>query len=235
MRLSVVVAEAALELVPSELLKTAAVRNDSERRGVEASRMLLDQSFHHSAMLKLKEQYKRGRPDLVHITLMNLVSTPMYLDGALKVYVHTWDDAILEIREGTRLPKSYIRFRGIMEKVLSGGGGEGLIKVQGGTVKDVLRTIRPDWVCGLSTQGAPMGLDELSAILMSRNNPCAIVGGFPHGHFSQETLQVMNRLVRIDPRPLEAHVVAARLVYEAEKRVRRDDSGGEKHSSPRPI
>jgi rRNA pseudouridine-1189 N-methylase Emg1 (Nep1/Mra1 family) len=43
------------------------------------------------------------------------------------------------------------------------------------------------------------------------------VGGFPHGHFTRETLAVVDRLVRVHPRPLEAHVVAARIVYEAEK------------------
>ena len=235
MKLNVVLAEAALELVPDDLLKKPAVSSDAERRGVEASRMLLDQSVHHSAMLKLEEHYKRGRPDLVHIALMSLVSTPLYLDGDLKVFIHAWNDTLLEIKEGTRLPKSYLRFRGVMEKVLTGGGGEGLIKVQNGTLDELVGIIRPDWVCALSIQGVSTELNELSGSLLSRKNPCVIIGGFPHGHFSQSTLHLVDSLVRIDSRPLEAHVVAARLVYEVERRLRRDNLESERHARPRPL
>lgn len=222
MRLNFVVAEAALELVPQEIQKMPAVRNDSERRGVEPTTMLLDRSFHHSAMRKLKEDFKRGRPDLVHITLVNITSSPLYADGNLKVFVHSWNDLVLEIREKTRLPKSYLRFRGLMEKALVGRGNEGLITKHEATVKELLRTIKPGWVCGMSTQGVPTKLDELSKTLLAKRNPCVIIGGFPHGHFSPGTLKEIDSLVRIDERPLDAHVVAARVVYEVEKVVRQD-------------
>ena len=85
MQLNVVVAEAALELVPSEILKAPAVRNDAARRGVEPARMLLDRSLHHAAMLKLDEGHKRGRPDLVHAALLSLTGSPLYLDGLVKI------------------------------------------------------------------------------------------------------------------------------------------------------
>lgn len=212
-------AEAALELVPEELMRMPAVRNDSLRRGVEPSRMLLDRSFHHSAMLKLDDDFRRGRPDLVHITLLSLTSSPLFLEGSVKVYVHTRGDRVLEIREGTRLPKSYLRFRGLMEKLLTEQGGNGLVTTYDATVKELLQRIRPDWVCGLSTQGISMKLDELSALLLDRVDPCIIIGGFPHGHFSAGTLALIDRLVRIHSRPLDAHVVAARLLYELEKQL----------------
>jgi len=219
LKLNVVVAEAALELVPTELQRTTVVRNDSLRRGVNPSRMLLDRSFHHVAMLKLKDDFKRGRPDIVHATLLSLTSTPLYLDGFVTVYVHTHGDIVLEIKEGTRLPKSYLRFRGLMEKVLSEGGGEGLITMRKATIRELLKDIQPDWVCGLSTQGVSMSLEELSGKVIARKNPCIMIGGFPHGHFSSETLKQVDELVRIHSRPLEAHVVAARLLYVIEKRI----------------
>ena len=44
-----------------------------------------------------------------------------------------------------------------------------------------------------------------------------LVGGFPKGHFTPETSEVLDQLARIDSSPMDAHVVAARLVYEVEK------------------
>jgi len=218
-QLNVVVAEAALELVPSEILKAPAVRNDAARRGVEPARMLLDRSLHHAAMLKLDEGHKRGRPDLVHAALLSLTGSPLYLDGLVKIYVHTRSDVVLDIREETRLPKNYSRFRGLMEQALSGGGAGDLIRTHSASLKELLQIVKPDWVCGLSTEGHMEKLGDLASALVSRKNPCVVIGGFPHGHFSPGTLKLVDELVRIHRSPLETHVVAARLLYEVELRL----------------
>jgi rRNA small subunit pseudouridine methyltransferase Nep1 len=221
-KLSFVLAESALELVPKELWKAPAVASDSRRRGVDPSGILLDRSFHHSAMSRLGEAEKRGRPDLVHATLLNVTGTPLYLDGKVDVFVHTCQDEVLALAEKTRIPKSYFRFRGLTEKLLRSGEGEGLVKVRHATVRELVRrTMIPGRVFGLSVQGRQTALEDLGAEAAGVENPCVIVGGFPHGHFSRETLEVVDELDRIHDRPLEAHVVAARVVYEIEKASRR--------------
>jgi rRNA small subunit pseudouridine methyltransferase Nep1 len=212
-----VLAESALELVPKQTRRQPAVGSDSKRRQKDPSEILLDRSFHHSAMAKLKDSEKRGRPDLVHVTLLNVTGTPLYLDGLVKVFVHTHDDVVLEIAEKTRIPKNYLRFRGLMEKVLVERPKQGLIKVHSLGVKELVRTISSDEVTGLSVQGKMTSIEELVRRVTIAQSPSVIVGGFPHGHFSPETLSVMDQLVRIDPRPLEAHVVASRVIYEVEK------------------
>ena len=63
--------------------------------------------------------------------------------------------------------------------------------------------------------------EEVAGELCSAKRPCVVIGGFPHGHFSEATLGAVDKLERIDPRPLEAHVVASRLVYEVEKTEKR--------------
>ena len=68
-------------------------------------------------------------------------------------------------------------------------------------------------------QGRKIGLDDLAGRLVSARDPCVVVGGFPRGHFILETLSVVDELVRIHEMPLEAHVVASRLLYEFEKAV----------------
>jgi len=215
--LNFILAESALELVPKEIRKQPAVVSDTRRRQKEASEILLDRSFHHSAMSKLKDSEKRGRPDLVHVTLLSVTGTPMYLDGMVRVFVHTYDDVVLEIANRTRIPKNYVRFRGLMEEALVGRPEQGLIKVRPMGVKELVRGISSDVVFGLSVQGKVMPLEELAGLVSTSKNPCVIVGGFPHGHFTKETLSATDQLVRIHAKPLEAHVVASRLLYEVEK------------------
>jgi len=218
--LNLVLAESALEPVPKEILRSPAVASDARRRGVEASQILLDRSFHHSAMERLKDSEKRGRPDLVHCTLLSATGTPLYLDGRVKAFVHTYSNMVLDIAPKTRIPKNYIRFRGLMEKALS-GGDVGLVGVRRSTLRELVeKTVSPDVVFGLSVQGKRMQLEELAGKLVAAEKPCVLVGGFPHGHFAPETLSMVDDLVRIHEMPLEAHVVTSRLLYEVEKALK---------------
>lgn len=218
MKLSLVLAESALELIPKEIQRSPAVTSDTRRRDKDPSEILLDRSFHHTAMLRLRDAEKRGRPDLVHTALLSATSTPLFLDGMLRMYVHTSNDLVLEVREGTRIPKNYIRFRGLAEKLLAERPNEGLVRVYGGSIEHlVAKVISPDLTVGFSTQGKPAGLAEVAQDLMARRSPCVIVGAFPHGHFSRETLASIGELLRIHRTPLESHVVVSRLLYEVEK------------------
>ena len=48
--------------------------------------ILLDRSFHHFAMNVLSDAHKRGRPDLVHFSLLEATSTPLYLNNKLNIH-----------------------------------------------------------------------------------------------------------------------------------------------------
>jgi len=215
--LNFILAESALELVPKEILKSPAVVSDAKRRQKDASRILLDRSFHHSAMERLQDSEKRGRPDLVHVTLLSVTGTPLYLDGTVRVFVHTYGGLVLEIAEKTRIPKNYIRFRGLMEEALAERPKQGLIRVHSLGVKELVGKVSSDVVIGLSVQGKRMTVEDLAKMVSVVKDPCLVVGGFPHGHFSEGTITALDQLVRIDAKPLEAHVVASRVIYEVEK------------------
>ncbi len=217
MMLHFVIAEAALELIPEPLWKDPSVRNDEKRRGLEAGSILLDRSVHHSAMLKLKDGYRRGRPDLVHLTLLSVTSTPLHQEGKAKVYIHTIDDTVLEFGEGARPPKSYARFRNLMEKLVVERPEEGLVSVRYSTLPQLLKSIGTDHSVGLSVQGAPERMETLAGDLAVMNNPAVVVGGFPRGHFLPRDLKAFDELARIDDKALDAHVVSARVIYEVEK------------------
>jgi len=218
--LNLIIAEAALETIPDEIIRHPSVTNDARRTGNEPSTLLLDRSIHHAAMVKLGDQFKRGRPDLVHLTLLNATSTPLYQDGLAKVYIHTRNDVVLEFRERTRPPKSYSRFRDLMRKSMREMPESGLIKVYELSVGALLKNIGPDLVVGLSIQGGSSSYEEEAAQLSAKRSPAVLVGGFPRGHFTPETTESFDRVVRVDKRSLDAHVVVARLIYEVEKHSR---------------
>jgi len=221
LRLNLVLAEAALELVPKELRGDPSVVPEARRRGAEASRILLDRSLHHRAMLRLKDGPKRGRPDLIHATLLSVTGTPLYMDGAVKAYVHTYADEVLEFQERTRVPKSYFRFRGLVEQALAERPSTGLVRVRDSSFGRLLKDIGSDSVIGLSTQGRRVLMDELSSMIEAAKNPCVVIGGFARGHFSPGALEVLDELVRVHERPLDSHVVAARVLYEVERHLAR--------------
>ena len=238
------IAEAALEAVPRELVAHPSVKNHAQRAGRAANEILLDRSYHHSAMLQanLKEHWKRGRPDIVHFALMEALSTPLFLTGRLNVYVHTVNDELLYIGANLRIPKSYFRFEGLIidlfkKKVIysvdavtnkqnnnTTESKRVLLQLHEGITFDKVLNdiIKPSKSIGLSTigiQSTPH--DVVKRNLFPDDTDCTfVVGGFPKGHFSNNIMSSLNRIYSISEYSLEAHVVIARILYECEGKLK---------------
>jgi rRNA small subunit pseudouridine methyltransferase Nep1 len=170
---------------------------------------------------RLQDEFKRGRPDLLHITLLSVTSTPLYQDGLVKVFVHTNNDVVLEFEEKTRPPKSYARFRNLVEGVFVERPDAGLIRAYDCPLPGLLRSVKADLVVALSTLGRQRTFEDTAVQLAMKKSPTVLIGGFARGHFSPSTVRAAEELVRVDERPLDAHVVAARLIYEIEKAGKR--------------
>lgn len=228
-KVSLVIAETALETIPREIVEHPSVRNYSHKIGKMPGETLLDRSLHHHAMLqaKFKLSWKRGRPDIVHFALMEALSTPLFFKRMLHVYVHTINDKLIFVGKDLRIPKSYFRFEGLMidlfkNKVIKDiDKNDVLLELQDNvTFEDLIKNIvKPDKLIGLSTTGIQSTFEELIKINVNRDNcHCAfVVGGFPKGHFSDNTAKLFNRLYSVGEFKLEAHVVIARILYECEK------------------
>ena len=76
--LSVILAESSIELVPKELQAHNAIISHSQKLGKKPSEILLDNSWHFAAMKGIKDEIKRGRPDLVHFSLLEACSIPLF-------------------------------------------------------------------------------------------------------------------------------------------------------------
>ena len=212
---SLIIAEAALELVPNELQRNKDIVNHAMRVNRKPSEILLDRSYHHNSMLKLKDGWKRGRPDLVHISLLSVTSTPLYREGLLDLYLHTIDDKVLLLKN-VRLPRTYARFEGLIidlfkKKRITANNMS--IEVHEMNFEDLMRRIKPRYAIGLSRLGKP------STAELVVDKDVIIVGGFPRGHFSNEIIDNVNELVSISRYPLDTHTVCSRIAYEFEKHL----------------
>ncbi len=218
--LTFVLAESAIELVPKELSNHPAVVSHARRRGVASREMLLDRSYHHNAMENLKNSKKRGRPDIVHMTLLEVLGSSLNSEGLLRTYVHTINDHLIEISSKVRLPRNYNRFVGLFEQLFSLGKvpreGEFLLSVHEEKLKSLIERLNPSKVVAFSTIGRFETLRSLVGQIVKETKPLVIVGGFPHGHLTNETLNLADDIVSIDKGVLEAHIVASRIIYEYE-------------------
>ena len=112
LRLSIIIAEAALETIPKNLQNIIVVKNYAKKMKRPVKEILLDINYHYSAMEKgkIESRWKRGRPDIIHLCLLSILSTPLFYNRLVGVYIHTIDNKVILIGENLRIPKSYKRF-----------------------------------------------------------------------------------------------------------------------------
>lgn len=218
--ITLVIAEAALETVPHEIATHPAVMGRARRLGAKPAEMLLDRSYHHAAMRKLQESWKRGRPDIVHFALMEALSTPLFMEGRLKVYVHTVGEKVISVADNLRIPKSYFRFEGVMSALFRDGSvksedGAVLMEMRDCTFEQLVVDVAPGKVIGLSTAGVQSSAQQVAGD--ASDGDMFVIGAFPKGHFGEKTTQLFNHTYSVHGAGLEAHVVIARLLYECEK------------------
>ncbi|MDB3956115.1 ribosome biogenesis protein [Candidatus Nitrosopelagicus sp.] len=219
--LYIILAESSLELIPKKIHNHPSVTSYSKKFKKNSSNTLLDNSWHFGAMKGLDNEIKRGRPDIIHLTLLSLCTTPVFYKNKIKVFVHTVNDEVISINNNTRLPKSYHRFQGLMEKLFLTkkieSEDEILMEMKNSSLSQLVSKIKPTQIIGLTTQGQKISLDKL--VKQIEENSCIILGGFQKGHFSNETEKIIEESFSINDSSLEAHLVASRLAYEYEKTI----------------
>lgn len=213
-----VFAEASLELVPSNLMSHPSVRKYAERFN-KGTNILLDDSYHHSAMRNLKHWEKRGRPDIVHLSLLEALGSPLCKEERLRLYVHTYDNNLLTIDPHTRLPRNYNRFKGLVEQLLGETGKKSeLIAVQKNvSIKDVIQGLGcGESVIGFSRMGERKKLRELFSGINLEEDIAVIIGGFPRGGFSEAVSEVIVHWISLHEMRLDAWVVTSRVLTQLE-------------------
>jgi rRNA small subunit pseudouridine methyltransferase Nep1 len=220
--LHLILVEAALEIVPEAILGHPSVRRNAKRKGKKAKQTILDRSLHHSAMSRLPDSHKRGRPDIVHICLLESLGTPLNKEGNLRVWVHTYGGKAIEVSPETRLPRDRGRFDSLMEQLFSEGrippkDGEPLMTLTQMDLRTLIEATEAGHTVALTSHGKPSNFEDACRRLVGEGDAAVLVGAFPHGPLGEGTLALADEALSIHPSSLETWVVTSRLVYEYER------------------
>ena len=178
--ISLIISESALELVPFELENHPSVVSHAKKLGKYTCDILLDNSWHFAAMKGIKNEIKRGRPDLVHFSILEATTIPLYLQNKLNLFVHTIDDKVIHFGKNVHLPKSYHRFEGVIEKLYQEkkimAKNELLLEIKEQTFSELIDEIKPSKIFGFSTEGELSSYEKIAAQIS--DNSCIVLGGF---------------------------------------------------------
>ncbi|MGV7226538.1 MAG: ribosome biogenesis protein [Nitrosopumilus sp.] len=220
--ISLILAESSLELIPSELKHHPSVVSHAQKLGKRPSEILLDNSWHFAAMKGIENELKRGRPDLVHFSILEATTIPLYLQNKMKFFIHTLDDKVISFSQNVHIPKSYHRFEGVMEKLyqekkIITKDNDILLEIEEKTFSELLDEINPSKVIGFSTKGTKNNYEKIAKEI--NDHTCIVLGGFQKGHFSDSIANKFTEIYSVGDESFEGHVVAARMLYEYEKTI----------------
>ncbi len=214
MPLTVILAECGLELIPEEIKNRPAIQKNVKKDYYPS--LLLDNALHHSAMVKLKDVGKRGRPDITHNCLLNVLGSPLNKSGNLKLYIHTLNNKIFEINPQIKIARNYNRFKGLMAKLLK----ENEIRIRelllisqfNGNLMDLVKSFKKKEIVIFSSRGelVKSHLDLFNKDLT--RNYIAIIGGFQRGYFTEDILNLSDKIVLISHHHLDAWVALSKII-----------------------
>ena len=219
--LTIILVESSLELIPKSMHNHPSVTSYSKKFKKNPAITLLDNSWHFAAMKGLENEIKRGRPDIIHLTLLSLCTTPAFFENKFKIFIHTIKNQVITINNNTRLPKSYHRFQGLMEKLFLTNKIESeheiLMEIEDSSISQLISKIKPSQIIGLTTMGKNITFGKL--VKQMDENSCILIGGFQKGHFSDSTQSEITNLYSIGNDSFEGHVIVSRILYEYEKTI----------------
>jgi len=232
--LTLILADAELELVPEGLACHPACVAYARKRGRQVRQTLLDSTVHHPALQRLPDGHRRGRPDLVHFFLLTALDSLLNLEGGLAVVVHTRNDQLVRVRPDTRLPKNQGRFVSLMEQLFACGQvppeGEPLMTIRKGTLREAVEGSGAEETVALSPEGRKVEPRRYFARKRTRDLAC-IIGGFPEGDFTSPMAGLADDQISISAHLLKVWTVASEILVN----YRGEAGSGQQAAARRPV
>ncbi|GEM_PF-4683387 len=188
------------------------MRQWCRRFGRRPEEAILDVNYMRDVLQRLPDGERRGRPDIVQYFLLSVLESPAGKEELVDVYVHTYGSKLFYVEPGTRIPRSYSRFIGIMSQVLR---GEDTPRIH------PLRESPHDVIARKKEDGfAIVGLDEDGELArpedVLKRDSLVIIGGFQRGDFMGA--YSAERWIKIGPRVYPSWVVGAEVAAGWERR-----------------
>lgn len=228
--LHMILLDCALELIPTELTALKQIQKYASRRKKKPNEILLDQTYHGREMTRLENAEQRGRPDIVFLSLMNLLETPLCKTSLLTIHLHLQDGRIVEVNPEVRLPRNYERFVGLIEQLLLRGSvppeGPPLLHITKKTLPQLISHLKQDNANAQSILalegGTKTTIQSLQDIFPSDSSVPVIigVGAFPHGDFIESSMSAFDHHIELDKEVMMAWHVCAEILWIYSARVK---------------
>lgn len=212
----IIIADSELEIVPERIVMERCVLNSARARSKDPKKMLLDASHHHPAFGKLPDGDRRGRPDIIHLSLLLSLDSDVNAAGKLKIFVHTRNDDVIAVNPETRLPPNYIRFVGLIEQLFEQhvvpSRENALLELRQNVPLDMLvDALKADEVIIIGADGEETPLEGV--ISSSKGERIVlIVGGFAKGKFTSDLKKPKPKRVSFGNRMMKTWTIASKAL-----------------------
>lgn len=185
-----------LDSLPEKLLKHPVIRSDIKKRKKKPSEILLDLAVHQAAFTS-KDQFNKGRPDIAHQCILQFLFSslihPSVNQEPIKVQlvIHTIENKYFEVLPSWRPPVHYLRFRGLIEKLLKKRSltvsTEDEIALNVGNVGQIIKNYKPSKILLFTSHANSKTLslhefaDLISPYYTSDELFVCLIGGYQHG------------------------------------------------------
>jgi len=239
--LTILLAEASIEPFPEELMKDLKVRSFFSKLKKSPSEVMLDVNFHKQFIEDLPDFERRGRPDIVHFTLLSCFGSILARQERLQVIIHTYDDKVIHLNSEIRLPKSIERFNGLILQLFKDGrspptGDQVLMNLTKSSLPDLVKDLRQkhDMIIEFSVKGEQLTPLEYSRIIFESTNPLLIFGAFPHGEIKNLPGDLIDKKLGIYEKGLDLFSVISQILA-SQHMIEEDSLSKEKEADDQTI
>jgi rRNA small subunit pseudouridine methyltransferase Nep1 len=214
-----------VETVPTEYSAMRHLTRLAKRYRKRPKEMLLDRAIHHSILKMMPDSLRRGRPDIVHLSILSIADTPAYQQDLVNFILHTIENLIIVPKGIWRPPRNYLNFVNLFEQLLRARRvpqtGEAVLATRPGDIKDALGLLRGKRVILFSSRGRLVDL-RLFFETTPYEGSVYLVGAYAKGKPRKSILEIADDVVSIYPRMLSSQVVVSRVAYELERAISLD-------------
>ena len=183
----IIIEDAQIDIVPKSWLSDKKIQNIYIQKGYLP---IIDGSIHQHLLKNIPKAERLDRPDILHLGLLTVLGYSRIIKK-LEIYF-TCKSGTYEINSDTRIPRSQIRFYGILEQLLNNAYQGKLLKQV--RYDDIIRTAP---VVYFSSKGKSYDIKNLIS-----NFENFAFGGFASGYF-RRTIKQNDIVASLSPEPLE--------------------------------
>ncbi len=215
--ITIVFGESELELIPERIRSHPVVISSARRRNRLVDTMILDSNYHHAALRYIDDSERRGRPDIIHISLLVTLESIANKRGIVKTLVHTRNNDVIYIDKTIRIMRNYSRFIGLMEqlfikKVIPSESHPLLLIKKDTSLEDLIEEQNADRVVVCSSRGREVRIHDYIKEISHEKNILFVIGGFPNGNFKSSFEGIEHDRISIYNGPLMAWTVAGEIL-----------------------